>query len=160
MAVKHDPTSLLQYSLDIATSNIDVAGGPFGAVIVRPNGVIVGYGGNSVTKLNDPSAHAEVMAIRNACSNINDYDLSDCILYSSCEPCPMCLGAIYWARIKEVIFAGNRVDAENAGFIDKFIYDEFDRKQEDRHMKCHKMEISNPIQPFQYWAAFINKKEY
>src|SRR5690606_13747670 len=98
-------------------------GGPFGCVIVKDD-KIVGRGNNSVTSLNDPTAHAEVMAIREACKNLDTFQLTDCEIYTSCEPCPMCLGAIYWARPKVVYFANTRIDAANIGFDDSFIYDE------------------------------------
>lgn len=98
-------------------------GGPFGAIVVK-NGEIIGEGFNSVTSLNDPTAHAEIVAIRDACSRINAFQLDGCEIYTSCEPCPMCLGAIYWARPDRVYFANTRNQAADAGFDDAFIYDE------------------------------------
>ena len=97
-------------------------GGPFGACIVK-NGTIIGKGSNHVLSNNDPTAHAEMMAIRDACKNINSYDLSDCELYTSCYPCPMCLSAIIWANIKKVYYGNTKEDAANIGFRDDFIYD-------------------------------------
>ena len=102
-------------------------GGPFGAIIVK-NGEIVGIGKNSVTTKNDPTAHAEVMAIRDACQNLNTFQLDDCEIYTSCEPCPMCLGAIYWARLRKVYYAATQHDAAQIGFDDNFIYIELAKK--------------------------------
>ena len=102
-------------------------GGPFGCVIVK-DGKIIGEGNNQVTSTNDPTAHAEMVAIRNACKNINSFQLEGCEVYTSCEPCPMCLGAIYWARPDKIYFANNRSDAAEIGFDDAFIYDEIEKK--------------------------------
>src|SRR4030095_1113397 len=102
--------------------NLDI-GGPFGCVIVR-NNEIIGRGNNQVTSTNDPTAHAEVTAIRNACRQLNTFQLEDCELYTSCEPCPMCLGAIYWSKIKKIYYACTRTDAASIGFSDDFIYNE------------------------------------
>ena len=109
-------------------------GGPFGAVIVKDNEIIA-EGCNSVTSTNDPTAHAEVMAIRKACEKLNSFQLEDCTIYTSCEPCPMCLGAIYWARPKKVYFACNREDASNIQFDDQFIYDEIGKTMGDRSIE-------------------------
>jgi len=109
----------IELSLDNMRSG---KGGPFGAIIVK-DGKIVGSGANHVTSENDPTAHAEVVAIRDACKNLGTFQLDDCIIYTSCEPCPMCLGAIYWARPKAIYYANTRVDAANIGFDDDFIYE-------------------------------------
>ena len=106
-------------------------GGPFGACVVK-NGEIIGKGYNHVLENNDPTAHAEVMAIRDACKNIDSYDLSDCKLYTSCYPCPMCLSAIIWSNIKKVYYGNTKEDAENIGFRDKFIYDFISNNMEDK----------------------------
>src|SRR5215213_9699665 len=106
-------------------------GGPFGCVIVK-NGEIVGEGNNEVLKRNDPTAHAEIVAIRNACKNLNSFQLTGCEVYTSCEPCPMCLGAIYWARPERVIFANTKKDAAAINFDDDFIYDEIEKADADR----------------------------
>jgi tRNA(Arg) A34 adenosine deaminase TadA len=103
------------------------AGGPFGCVIVK-NGVIIGEGNNQVTVTNDPTAHAEVVAIRNACKTLGSFQLEGCDVYTSCEPCPMCLGAIYWARPERVIYANTKTDAAAIDFDDQFIYDEIKKK--------------------------------
>ena len=109
-------------------------GGPFGAIIVK-NGEIVGIGKNSVTTKNDPTAHAEVMAIRDACQNLNTFQLDDCEIYTSCEPCPMCLGAIYWARLQKIYYAATQHDAAQIGFDDNFIYIELAKEKSERFIK-------------------------
>lgn len=114
----------MKRAIDLAERGVESnAGGPFGAVIVR-NGSVIAEGWNTVTSTNDPTAHAEIMAIRRACAGLGSFQLEGCIIYSSSEPCPMCLGAIYWARPKLLVFAGSRQDAANVGFDDQFIYDE------------------------------------
>ena len=117
------PEDFARQAIEIAVENVRNGGGPFGAVIVR-NGQVVSHGANRVTASNDPTAHAEVQAIRDACRKLNTFELADCELYTSCEPCPMCLGAIYWARLKAVYYCSVREDAAAAGFDDSFIYDE------------------------------------
>ena len=113
---------VIQLALDNVTGN---TGGPFGAVVVK-NGEMVGVGQNQVTRLNDPTAHAEIQAIREACQRLNTFQLDDCELYTSCEPCPMCLGAIFWARPKAVYYACTKEDAATIGFDDKFIYEQLE----------------------------------
>lgn len=114
----------MKRAIELARSNItNLKGGPFGAVIVKDH-KIIGEGCNEVISNNDPTAHAEIVAIRNACKNLNSFQLDDCEIYTSCEPCPMCLGAIYWARPKKIYFAATREDAEQANFDDSFIYKE------------------------------------
>jgi guanine deaminase len=108
-------------------------GGPFGAVIVR-NGEVVAGSGNKVVPSNDPTAHAEVSAIRLACTALNTYNLEGCVIYTSCEPCPMCLGAIYWARLDKIYYANNQADAAAIGFDDQFIYEELDRPKHERKL--------------------------
>lgn len=127
---------LMRRAIVLSVDNVRNGGGPFGAVITR-NGEVVATGVNRVTANNDPTAHAEVSAIRNAAEALGTFDLSDCEIYTSCEPCPMCLGAIYWARLKKVYFANNKTDAKNIGFDDSFIYDELalPRKSANSHPK-------------------------
>lgn len=150
----------LQKAIDLACSNVTNAhGGPYGAIIVRNNQVIAGSG-NQVTTDLDPTAHAEIMAIRSACQLINDFQLTNCILYSSCEPCPMCLGAIYWARLSAAYFACNRFDAASAGFDDSFIYDEVDKLPEQRSIVMQQLVLPNADRPFMLWNADQNKKLY
>lgn len=127
-------------------------GGPFGAVVVKDNN-IVGFGKNQVNINTDPSAHAEVMAIRNACKNLNSLDLSGCILFSSCEPCPMCLGAIYWAKLDKVYYGCSIIDSSSIGFEDKHIYNQIDVKKEDRQIPFIQIHREIALEPFQ---KFIN----
>lgn len=119
-----DDNKFMRRAIELARQGMESgSGGPFGCVIAK-DGEIVGEGLNQVTSTNDPTAHAEVVAIRDACKNLNSFQLDECVVYTSCEPCPMCLGAIYWARPEQIFMACNRVDAANAGFDDAFIYDE------------------------------------
>jgi tRNA(Arg) A34 adenosine deaminase TadA len=121
----------MQRAIQLSIENIEKGGGPFGAIIVR-DGEIIAESANSVTNDNDPTAHAEVNAIREACKKLSTYDLSGCQIFSSCEPCPMCLGAIYWARLDKLHFAASKNDAADSGFDDAFIYEELDLIYEDR----------------------------
>lgn len=150
----------LQQAITLARQNVtNHDGGPYGAVIVKDDEVIAASG-NRVTANNDPTAHAEVMAIRIACQKLQHFELTDCVLYSSCEPCPMCLGAIYWARLNKVYYACNRQDAAAAGFDDSFIYDELPLKPENRHIKMLQIDIADAIKPFMDWNKQINAKPY
>ena len=118
----------MQEAIELSEENlITNNGGPFGACVVK-DGVIIGYGSNNVLKNNDPTAHAEIMAIRDACKNINSYDLTGCEIYTTCYPCPMCLSAIIWANIKKIYYGNTRKDAANIGFRDDFIYDFIENK--------------------------------
>jgi len=134
-------------------------GGPFGAVVVK-DGQIVGRGHNQVILLNDPTAHAEVMAIRDACKSLNDFQLADCDLYTSCEPCPMCLGAIYWARPKAVYYACNRDDAAAIEFDDNFIYDQVSTELALRSIPFHEILRNEALELFRQWANKIDKTPY
>lgn len=134
-------------------------GGPFGAVIVR-NGEIVGRGNNTVTSSNDPTAHAEVVAIRNSCVNLSTFQLIDCQLYTSCEPCPMCLGAIYWARLERVYYSCDKRDAAEAGFDDNFIYQELDLDMKHRSIPFLQIERAKALELFQEWMAKEDKIKY
>ena len=134
-------------------------GGPFGAVVVK-DGVIIAEGNNGVTSTNDPTAHAEVVAIRRACKKLNSFQLDDCIIYTSCEPCPMCLGAIYWARPKKVFYACDKLDAAKIDFDDQFIYDEIDKPIGDRNIPFIGILKEEGVQVFNQWAAKVDKKEY
>jgi len=135
------------------------AGGPFGAVVVK-NGKIIAEGFNRVTSTNDPTAHAEVTAIREACKELNTFQLDDCIIYTSCEPCPMCLGAIYWARPKAVFYACDKVDAAKINFDDQFIYDELDKDMNERHIKFTQILQKEGQTVFNEWAAKEDKEKY
>lgn len=134
-------------------------GGPFGAVIVR-NGEIVGSGCNMVTSSNDPTAHGEVMAIRDACMRLQTFKLDGCILFSSAEPCPMCLAAAYWAGIGTVYYGVDRLDTEKIGFSDKFIYDEFRLPPEERKLKALQLDSPEARNLFAEWAAKADKIPY
>ena len=134
-------------------------GGPFGAVIVK-NGEIVGRGCNSVSSNNDPTAHAEIVAIRDACKNLSDFQLTDCVIYSSCEPCPMCLGAIYWARPLRLVFSSTRQEAANIGFDDNHIYQEVVLPISDRSIPTKKQFHPDAVKLFQLWKEKIDKTDY
>ncbi|HEY4651723.1 MAG TPA: nucleoside deaminase [Pontibacter sp.] len=134
-------------------------GGPFGAVIVR-NGEIVARGYNNVLGSKDPTAHAEVEAIRKACAALGTHQLTDCELYTSCEPCPMCLGAIYWARPKKVYYANSREDAERIGFDDKFIYQELDKPKAVRTIPMEQLLPEEAREAFNRWVAKADKQGY
>ena len=134
-------------------------GGPFGCVIVK-DGEIIGKGNNKVTSTNDPTAHAEVTAIRDACKNIGSFQLDGCIIYTSCEPCPMCLGAIYWARPDKVYYGSNQVDAANIGFDDEFIYKEIPLPYEKRSIPFEQIGREIALKPFQKWLDKDDKIEY
>lgn len=143
----------------LSYDNIAKGGGPFGAVIVR-NGEVLSTGVNTVTIDNDPTAHAEVNAIRNACSRIGDFKLTGCTVYSSCEPCPMCLSALYWAGVKKIYFGNTKEDAAAIDFSDKFIYDEIESEPADRHIPGIKVDNTETIRAFEKWASDPHKTEY
>lgn len=155
----NDDIYFLKLAIELAKENVKNCGGPFGAVIVK-DGQIIAKGTNRVTSHNDPTAHAEIVAIRQACEKLNDFQLTDCIIYSSCEPCPMCLGAIYWARPKKLVFAANKFDAANAGFDDSLIYDEIHLPYSDRHLETVNLRIDESLQPFELWMSESNKRTY
>ncbi len=133
--------------------------GPFGAVIVKDSS-IVGRGWNQVVDTNDPTAHAEIVAIRDACKHLNLFSLDECILYSSCEPCPMCLSAIYWARISKIFFACNSQDAANAGFDDSRIYQELSLGWNERSITANQIERDKALAVFDKWIINPNKVHY
>ncbi len=134
-------------------------GGPFGCVIVK-DGAIIAEGNNSVTSQNDPTAHAEVVAIRRACEALGDFQLTGCELYTSCEPCPMCLGAIYWARPDRVYYAAKREDAADAGFDDEFIYKELNIPPMKRKIPMESLGRNQAIEVFKQWKKKDDKIEY
>lgn len=142
-----------------AGENIKTGGGPFGAVVVK-DGKIISSVGNRVTSTNDPTAHAEVVAIREACSTLGTFDLSGCEIYASCEPCPMCLGAIMWARIEKLYFAADRIDATKAGFDDELFYKEFSLPIEKRLLKPTQLLQKESVAVFDMWIKTIDKIEY
>lgn len=149
----------MEMAARISYDNIDKGGGPFGAVIVRGDEV-VSTGANSVTLLNDPTAHAEVLAIRAACARLKNFKLDDCIVYSSCEPCPMCLSALYWAGVKKIFFGNTKEDAAAIDFSDQFIYEELERRREYRRLPAIHVEGSGAIRAFEKWAAKTDKVPY
>jgi len=134
-------------------------GGPFGAIIVK-DGEIIGTGNNGVTSTNDPTAHAEVTAIRHACQQVSDFQLDGATIYSSCEPCPMCLAAIYWARIERVVYACTRDDAANIGFDDAHIYNELPLTNAERSIKIDTMMRDEGLKAFDDWKEKENKVRY
>jgi guanine deaminase len=146
----------------IALSEKNVAeglGGPFGAVIVK-NGEVIAGSGNRVVPTNDPTAHAEVSAIRLACQILNTFSLEGCVIYTSCEPCPMCLAAIYWARINKIYYANTKADAAAIGFDDQFIYEEFDRPKAERKLPVVEMLRDEALGAFKAWEISVSKTHY
>lgn len=151
--------SIMDEVVDLSIDNIRNGGGPFSAAVVK-DGKIIATGVNRVTATHDPTAHAEVMAIRKACEILDTYDLSDCVIYSSCEPCPMCLGAIYWARIPELFYCNTKQDARDINFDDSFIYDELAKNPEDRKLKMVRVSDSDAIKAFKIWEKKEDKIPY
>ena len=134
-------------------------GGPFGCVVVK-DGEIIGRGNNKVTSTNDPTAHAEVTAIREACKKLDSFQLEGCEIYTSCEPCPMCLGAIYWARPDKVYYGSNQIDATNVGFDDEFIYKEIPLPYSERSIPFEQLGRDIALEAFQAWTKKEDKTEY
>ncbi len=149
----------MQKAIDLSIESVKNGGGPFGAVIVK-DGKIIAESSNSVTKDNDPTAHAEVNAIRKAAKELGSFDLSGCEIYSSCEPCPMCLGAIYWAHLDKLYFANTKDDAKNIGFDDSFIYEEIDKPYEKRSIETKQFMREEAIKAFKLWEQSDDKIEY
>ena len=149
----------MKVAKELADNNlISNAGGPFGACIVK-DGVIIGRGSNHVLANNDPTAHAEVMAIRDACASINSYDLSGCELYTSCYPCPMCLSAIIWANIQKVYYGNTKEDADNIGFRDDFIYDYIKNMNNSTNMDVLKLECLDREETIDTFKKFMQKED-
>ena len=159
MKITDDDIRFMNMAAELAEKNIEEGGGPFGAVIVR-NGEVVATGVNHVTANNDPTAHAEVSAIRNACSKEQTFNLSGCVIYTSCEPCPMCLSALYWAGVSRIYYGNTQDDADAINFSDRFIYQELDKPKSERMIPCIKMDSSRTIKAFQQWMAKEDKIEY
>jgi tRNA(Arg) A34 adenosine deaminase TadA len=153
-------TAFMRRAIELAHAKMrDDFGGPFAAVVVR-NDEIVAEGWNQVTSANDPTAHAEIVAIRKACALLGTFDLSDCDIFTSCEPCPMCLGAIYWARLRSIYYANTRADAARIGFDDQFIYDEISLPLEGRKIPAVRLEDENADLAFSEWMNSPDKKRY
>ena len=150
---------LMRRAIKLSADSVSNGGGPFGAVIVR-DGEIVAEGSNGVTILNDPTAHAEVSAIRQACKKLNSFDLTGCEIYTSCEPCPMCLGAIYWAHIDKIYYANDRKDAANIGFDDELIYQEMEVQPQYRKKPSEILLNNEAIKVFQQWSEKTDKTRY
>ena len=146
---------IMQRAIDLAAESVKKGGGPFGAVVVK-DGKIIAESANSVTPDNDPTAHAEVNAIRLACKKLNTFMLDGCEIYASCEPCPMCLGAIYWAHITRIYYAGNRADAAKAGFDDDFIYREINIDPAKRSVPAINFMQKEGAEVFKLW---LNKED-
>jgi len=149
----------MREAIGLSIKNVDQNGGPFGAVIVK-DGEIIAHGVNRVTASNDPTAHAEVNAIREAAKKLGTFDLSGCEIYSSCEPCPMCLGAIYWARINKLFFANTKQDAKAIDFDDSFIYEELDLPVNKRKIPTLQILREEAIKAFNKWQSKTDKIEY
>ncbi|PKR81502.1 tRNA-specific adenosine deaminase [Brumimicrobium salinarum] len=149
----------MRRAIELSRKSLANGGGPFGAVIVK-DGKIISETSNSVTLDNDPTAHAEVNAIRKACKALNSFDLAGCEIYSSCEPCPMCLGAIYWSRLDALYFGNTKKDAADIGFDDSFIYEELEIPVEKRRVKTSQVMRDESIVAFQEWDDKMDKIEY
>jgi guanine deaminase len=161
MASDHPAASaeFMRRAVHLALDNIRAGGGPFGAVIAK-NSRIIAEGANRVTATNDPTAHAEIVTIREACRSLGDFQLVGCDLYTTCEPCPMCLGAIYWARPDRIFYAGTAADAAAAGFDDAFIYDELKRAHDTRRIPMTQLLRNESLTIFTTWKKLENKTQY
>lgn len=157
--ISEQDKAFMQKAIELSIQNVDNGGGPFGAVIVK-DGRIIATGVNRVTANNDPTAHAEVSAIREACRNMADFRLNGCTIYTSCEPCPMCLSAIYWAGISKIFYGNTKEDAEAIDFSDKFIYEEIARETSQRSIPTRMMMRELALKAFRAWDAKTDKIEY
>tara|TARA_B100000745_G_scaffold292059_1_gene232574 strand:- start:28 stop:498 length:471 start_codon:yes stop_codon:yes gene_type:complete len=146
-------------AIELSIKSAETIGGPFGCVIVKEN-KIISEGSNKVTSTNDPTAHGEIVAIREACLKLNTFNLSGCELYSTCEPCPMCLSAIYWSHIDKIFYANTRDDAKNIDFDDSFIYSEINKKIEDRKIQMIQMHRDEALKAFKIWNEKVDKIKY
>ena len=146
-------------AIELSISSANSSGGPFGSVIVKDEKIIA-EGSNKVTFSNDPTAHAEIVAIREACKKLNTFNLSGCDLYSSCEPCPMCLSAIYWSHVDNIFYANTREDAKKINFDDSLIYSEILKKNEDRKIPIKQMLRDEALKAFEIWNKKTDKIEY
>ncbi len=149
----------MKFAAELAEENVRKGGGPFSALVVK-DGEVVATGCNRVTDKHDPTAHAEVEAIRKATKKLGTHDLSGCTIYASCEPCPMCLGAIYWARLDNLYFGNTRQDAAAIGFDDEFIYQELEKPINQRAIPTKQIVTENIKQAFKHWSQFEDKQEY
>ena len=149
----------MQRAIELSIESINSGGGPFGSVIVKDE-KIISEGMNRVTVDNDPTSHGEIVAIRNACKKLNTFNLSNCYLYSSCEPCPMCMSAIYWSRIGKVYYANTRDDAKKINFDDSLIYSEIPKKNEDKKILMKQIMRNEALKAFDLWDKKTDKIEY
>ena len=149
----------MKRAIELSKESINSGGGPFGSVIVK-NDKIISEGINRVTVNNDPTAHGEIVAIRNACKELNTFNLSNCSLYSSCEPCPMCMSAIYWSRIGKVYYANTRDDAKKIEFDDSFIYSEISKENKDRSILMEQISRDEALEAFEVWKNKTDKTKY
>ncbi|WP_328293908.1 nucleoside deaminase [Kineococcus sp. NBC_00420] len=154
-----DDQKFLDLAVDLAVQNVADGGGPFGAVVVR-DGVVIAQGQNRVTRDNDPTAHAEVQAIRAACQELGSFSLTGCTLYSSCEPCPMCLASALWSRVDRVLFAADRDDAARGGFDDRAFYELFDTPRSAWAVPVVQQRDGNSPAPFDAWLASVERVDY
>ena len=159
MNITEQDKKYMREAIRLADESVKNGGGPFGAVIVK-DGEIVAGSSNSVTRDNDPTAHAEVNTIREACRRLGTFDLTGCTIYTSCEPCPMCLGAIYWARISRIFYGNNREDAAAIDFADDFIYKELEQHVEERAVPLIPLLRNEALETFRAWEAKQDKVEY
>ena len=155
----NDDKRFMQMAIDLSIENVKNGGGPFGAVIVR-NGEIIATGTNRVTANNDPTAHAEVSAIRTACAKIGNFKLEGATCYTSCEPCPMCLSALYWAGVSRIVYGNTKEDAKAIDFDDSFIYDEIAKPYAQRAIPCHNLMREEALKGFRAWTEKEDKIEY
>ena len=146
-------------AIDLSIKSAETIGGPFGCVIVKDN-KIISEGSNKVTSTNDPTAHGEIVAIRDACLKLNTFNLSGCELYSSCEPCPMCLSACYWSRIDKIYYANTREDAKKIDFDDSLIYSEINKNISERKIFMEQIMREEAIKAFELWDKKIDKVKY
>ncbi len=151
--------TFMRMACDVACENVRNGGGPFGAVIVK-NGEVIAAAGNSVTLDNDPTAHAEVNAIRRACALLHDFSLDGCVVYSSCEPCPMCLSALYWAGVSRIYYGNTAADADRINFSDDFIYKEIDKPHLQRAIPCIRIQDDRAAESFRLWEAKEDRVNY
>ena len=149
----------MKRAIELSVQNVNKGGGPFGSVIVKDNRIIA-EGSNKVTPTNDPTAHGEIVAIREACKKINDFSLKGCELYSTCEPCPMCLSAIYWARIEKIYYANTREDARKIDFDDSLIYSELQKNINERKISMVQIMRNEALKAFELWDKKIDKIKY
>ncbi|GGI24148.1 nucleoside deaminase [Pedobacter mendelii] len=160
MEIKQQHEDFMRMAVELSVKNVsECIGGPFGAVIVK-DGKVIAKSANKVTTTNDPTAHAEVSAIRLACTALNTFDLSGCVIYTSCEPCPMCLGAIYWSRIETIYYANTKADAAHIGFDDKFIYEELDKPMDKRTLPVVQMMRDDAMEAFKLWETSPMRRDY